>query len=400
MIFFGPRATSKFVRLCMPSAYLSCLMLASLLLFTLSFETRAQDDASNNGLSALSTVVPNKPGLKPKPSALYMELLNLKYPDQKPAQPTQTSKNSGSKDGFSPQKPTRNAIITVEKQVLTPKKQPVTRIIPESKPWISESSDVAKTNENTTPAKPVGNVNANIKIRPSNHMLGITVVKEKAKNKTQTRTKVKGTPVKTKTKKTKKKTKKKQKRRAPPTQHANLSSQACRQALSRFDVAYSPISNISTSGGCELRNGVSVTRIQGVAIKPAAKLNCDMVVRTADFINRAQNAASTYMGARIESLHHMSAYSCRVRPSGKISEHGFGNALDLGSIRLSNGVKTSVLRDWYSDGSASGNALSKFWYEVAGAGCRAYRLVLSPVSNAAHKNHLHLDAGRWTLCER
>jgi len=125
-----------------------------------------------------------------------------------------------------------------------------------------------------------------------------------------------------------------------------------------------------------------------------------MVVRTAKFLDNAQYAAATYMASKIERLNHMSAYSCRRRPSGKVSEHGFGNALDLGSFNLSNGVRTSVLGDWYSDGTPQGSALSKFWYDVAGYGCDAYRLVLSPVSNAAHKNHLHFDAGRWSICER
>ncbi|MGB0845051.1 MAG: extensin family protein, partial [Alphaproteobacteria bacterium] len=234
-----------------------------------------------------------------------MELLNLRYPDQKPTNQAQkTTRKTATNKDLPAKQPTRKVVVTAQNQALTPEKQSVTRIIPQSKPWVSEASDVPDAPEKIQeeakpiPSKPV----ATLKIRPSNHMLGLTVVKQKK----QDAAKAEAKKAKSKKKKTKSKKKKSKGRRAPPTQHANQSSYACQQALSRFDVAYTPISDISTGSGCELRNGVSVSRIQGVEIRPAAKLNCDMVVRTADFINRAQDAASTYMGARIESLHHMS----------------------------------------------------------------------------------------------
>ncbi|MEL6748400.1 MAG: extensin family protein, partial [Pseudomonadota bacterium] len=87
-----------------------------------------------------------------------------------------------------------------------------------------------------------------------------------------------------------------------------------------------------------------------IKFTPPARLNCPMVAAVARWIGkRAQQRAAKQLGSRIVSVVNMSAYSCRNRnnsPTGRLSEHAFANALDVGAFKLADGKTVSVLRDW------------------------------------------------------
>jgi hypothetical protein len=60
---------------------------------------------------------------------------------------------------------------------------------------------------------------------------------------------------------------------------------------------------------------------------------------------------------------------------------------------LADGRRISVLRDW-NDAAENG----RFLKAVRDGACQQFNTVLSPDYNAAHRNHFHLDMGRWRVC--
>ncbi len=82
---------------------------------------------------------------------------------------------------------------------------------------------------------------------------------------------------------------------------------------------------------------------------------------------------------------------CRRRnnaKNGKISEHGFANALDLSGFTLTDKTEIQLPRDWTSGGA--GQRLMRGSHKL---GCEVFTTVLGPEANALHKDHLHLDMG-------
>jgi hypothetical protein len=82
----------------------------------------------------------------------------------------------------------------------------------------------------------------------------------------------------------------------------------------------------------------------------------------------------------------------------RISEHAFGNALDIAAFILANGQTVTVRDGWR--GSAEEQA---FLHDVQGAACAQFSTVLAPGSNAFHYDHIHVDlmrrASGRAICE-
>ncbi|WP_264484339.1 extensin family protein [Mesorhizobium sp. PAMC28654] len=68
----------------------------------------------------------------------------------------------------------------------------------------------------------------------------------------------------------------------------------------------------------------------------------------------------------------------------KLSEHAFGNALDIASFTLSDGKKIEI-----SPSPPEKDA--KFLNAVRKAACGPFKTVLGPASDADHSLHFHLD---------
>src|SRR5580704_6779429 len=95
----------------------------------------------------------------------------------------------------------------------------------------------------------------------------------------------------------------------------------------------------------------SVTATVGpVEVKPAATLACPLVSALDQWIATAvQPAALRWFHQPIVEIRQISAYSCRGmngNPNAHISEHAFGNALDIASFVLSDGHKVTVQYGW------------------------------------------------------
>ena len=148
--------------------------------------------------------------------------------------------------------------------------------------------------------------------------------------------------------------------------------------------------------------GNPVGAVGPVAVKPTATLACPIVsVLDRWLADSVQPAAQRWFGARVVEIKQISAYSCRGmngNPSAHISEHAFGNALDIAAFTLADGRRISVKDGWHGVPEEQG-----FLRDVEAAACQQFNTVLAPGSNAYHYDHIHVDlmrrASRRSICE-
>ncbi len=139
-----------------------------------------------------------------------------------------------------------------------------------------------------------------------------------------------------------------------------------------------------------------------VAIRPAATLACPIVSALDRWLaDSVQPAALRWFGLRVIEVKQISAYSCRGmngNPGAHISEHAFGNALDIAAFTLADGRQVTVREGWRGLPQEQG-----FLRDIEAGACQQFSTVLAPGSNAYHYDHIHVDlmrrASRRLICE-
>jgi hypothetical protein len=159
-------------------------------------------------------------------------------------------------------------------------------------------------------------------------------------------------------------------------------------------------------GICGLTRPFRVTALQGgaVAFNSTATLDCPMVAELDTWLaDTVQPAAQARFGQRVARIDSMGSYACRGmnnQSGAQLSEHSFGNALDIGGFTLEDGRQITLVKDWWH-GDEQARA---FLMDVHRGSCGHFSTVLSPGSNAFHYNHIHVDlamhgrSGR-TICK-
>lgn len=139
--------------------------------------------------------------------------------------------------------------------------------------------------------------------------------------------------------------------------------------------------------------GNSVESVGPVAIKPTATLACPIVSMLDRWlIDSVQPAAQRWFGSRVVEIKQISAYSCRGMNGNShahISEHAFGNALDIAGFTLADGRKITVKNGWKGMPEEQG-----FLRDIQGGACQLFNTVLAPGSNVYHYDHFHFDLMR------
>ena len=148
--------------------------------------------------------------------------------------------------------------------------------------------------------------------------------------------------------------------------------------------------------------GNPVSGFGPVTMKPAATLACPIVSALDRWLaNSVQPAAQRWFGSRVAEIKQISAYSCRGMNGNSrahISEHAFGNALDIAAFTLADGRTVTVKNGWRGMPEEQG-----FLRDIQGAACQQFNTVLAPGSNAAHHDHIHVDlmrrSSRRIICQ-
>jgi hypothetical protein len=142
--------------------------------------------------------------------------------------------------------------------------------------------------------------------------------------------------------------------------------------------------------------------VAAAAVKPTATLACPMVSALDRWIIEAVQPASVkWFGQPVAEIRQISAYSCRGmngNPNSRISEHAFGNALDIASFTLTDGRKITVKNGWKGLPEEQG-----FLHDIQLAACNQFTTVLAPGSNVYHYDHIHVDlmrrSSRRSICQ-
>ncbi|WP_027572598.1 extensin family protein [Bradyrhizobium sp. WSM1743] len=148
--------------------------------------------------------------------------------------------------------------------------------------------------------------------------------------------------------------------------------------------------------------GNPVTTVGPVAIKPTATLACPIVSELDRWLaDTVQPSAMRWFGVRVAEIKQISAYSCRGmngNPHAHISEHAFGNALDISAFVLADGRRVTIKDGWRGVPEEQG-----FLRDVQSGACAHFTTVLAPGSNVYHYDHIHVDlmrrASRRLICQ-
>ena len=163
---------------------------------------------------------------------------------------------------------------------------------------------------------------------------------------------------------------------------------ACRDRLNALGVAFEEHkAEYDARNGCSIPYPVVVTRLgASLDVAPAAELNCRMAEAVAKFMQDVVTpAAKEVLRAEPKSIAQVSAFVCRPRHNGgKMSEHAFGNALDIAGFALTDGTKIEI-------GPTPPDRQAKFLDKVRAAACGPFKTVLGPGSDPDHELHFHLD---------
>jgi hypothetical protein len=130
-----------------------------------------------------------------------------------------------------------------------------------------------------------------------------------------------------------------------------------------------------------------------IEIKPEATLACPIVSALDQwFATSVQPMARHWFGQPVVEIRQISAYSCRGmngNPNARVSEHAFGNALDIAAFVLADGRRVTVKDGWKGTPEEQG-----FLRDIQGAACEMFTTVLAPGSNRFHYDHIHVDLMR------
>jgi hypothetical protein len=159
---------------------------------------------------------------------------------------------------------------------------------------------------------------------------------------------------------------------------------------------FSPLPRLGPS------QGNPVAAFGPVAVTPAATLACPIVSALDRWLaDSVQPSAMRWFGARVVEIKQISAYSCRGMNGNSrahISEHAFGNALDIAAFTLADGRRITVKDGWKGMPEEQG-----FLRDVQGAACQQFNTVLAPGSNVYHYDHIHVDlmrrSSRRIICQ-
>jgi hypothetical protein len=125
----------------------------------------------------------------------------------------------------------------------------------------------------------------------------------------------------------------------------------CGELLKGLDLVVIPHAPVREGSECGAPAPVQLVSIGGnpqISFSPPPLLTCDMVAALHRWLQReVQPLARRHLGSPIVGIANMSSFSCRfARATGRLSEHGRVNAIDIGAFLTAEGHTAVVLADW------------------------------------------------------
>jgi hypothetical protein len=157
-------------------------------------------------------------------------------------------------------------------------------------------------------------------------------------------------------------------------------------------INYTPAQRLDGRGACGIYSPLLVAGLNDgfVAVTPVPAVGCPMAAALEAWLTLSvQPAALGWFGVPVVEIQELAAYACRPvnnLPGEKLSEHAFGNAIDIAAFKLANGRVITVKRDYrLGDRRARG-----FLREIFATACAQFKTALGP-GEPYHEDHFHLD---------
>ncbi|HMA92523.1 MAG TPA: extensin family protein [Polyangiaceae bacterium] len=135
-----------------------------------------------------------------------------------------------------------------------------------------------------------------------------------------------------------------------------------------------------------------------IRFRPRPVVTCQLALALAHFEGVINRTASELLGARVTSVTQGGTYSCRAMARFKlVSEHSYGNAIDLYAFGLSDGRTVSVLKHFGNPSSPANNPESRFLRTL---GQRlfdenVFSVVVTRFFDELHRDHIHVDMAHY-----
>ena len=154
-----------------------------------------------------------------------------------------------------------------------------------------------------------------------------------------------------------------------------------------------PSREIDGPGICGMTRPLQVSALDDgkVGIDNVLTIDCPMIPALEAWLaDVVQPDAQTRFGQKVATLNVFGAYSCRSVDNiagARLSEHAFGNAVDVAGFTLADGRQITFVRDWKNADSQE----AAFLRETHAGACQYFTTVLGPGADVFHYNHIHLD---------
>jgi hypothetical protein len=188
---------------------------------------------------------------------------------------------------------------------------------------------------------------------------------------------------------------------SPPIMHGmpdgTPMGDACLDQLGSLGVKFSRAPTTVGMGACSVSDAVQVQSMvaSGEILKfpDQPTWTCGFAVKFASWVRQeAIPIVKSATQTAISSVGTGPGYQCRGRNgdiSAKLSEHAFGNAVDIERIKLADGAVIEV-----KDAMTIGAKYQPVLATLRASSCTYFTTVLGPGANAAHATHFHFDLAR------
>ena len=189
-------------------------------------------------------------------------------------------------------------------------------------------------------------------------------------------------------------------RQPPGSQRDEASVEASLQTLKEMGVRFrhAPVPPTTTRRGaaCAVEDAIRIVRGgTGIRFSRPVRANVAFAVRLARFERIVQEEAQRWFGRRVRRIEHLGSYVCRhiASGSGRLSEHGAANALDVAAFVLEGGRRVSIKRDYVLVGQTATRPAQQFVSALVERlrDEQVFSTILTPDWDRRHHNHLHLD---------
>ncbi|SMF54007.1 Uncharacterized conserved protein [Tistlia consotensis] len=172
----------------------------------------------------------------------------------------------------------------------------------------------------------------------------------------------------------------------------------CYFTLGQGPLTISKVVDRPLAAGCGYQGALEIADARPLAYNRSFIATCRLAAALAIWQQQVvEPAALQRFGQPVDRIEHWGTYACRNRNSrqgGPRSEHATANAIDVAAFVLADGTMVSVKEDWGGWGDKAA-----FLRQVHDGACKVFNGILGPDANAEHRDHFHLDMGRWRFCE-